>query len=337
MKWQMAEAEEALLLLGHAEVMRYLDMPTCVTAVEGVFRQLGTGEAATPGVLSMHVPDGAFHVKAAAWSGHFVAKVNANYPGNPEAGLPTIQGLIVLFDARRGRPLAVLDSGELTARRTGAATGVAVKYLAKAGPVVVTLCGCGRQAQSQIEAVASVRGIERAYLYDVREASAQKLAAALEGRVACVAISGAELFTCTRQSDVVITCTTATAAFLTPEAVTPGTLIAAVGADNPHKQEIAPALMRGGRVVTDLTAQCAEMGDLHHALEAGVITRADVQAELGEVVAGKKSGRRTDRDIVVFDSTGNALQDAAAALVVYEAALRAKNALPASSASRAFR
>lgn len=103
--------------------------------------------------------------------------------------------------------------------------------------------------------------------------------------------------------------------------VRPGTFVAAVGADNPKKQEIDPALMASGKIVVDILEQCAAIGDLHHAIEAGAVTIADVCAELGEIVAGRKPGRTSAEEIVIFDSTGTALQDVAAAAVVYERAL----------------
>ncbi|HEX4574320.1 MAG TPA: hypothetical protein VH158_04265, partial [Gemmatimonadales bacterium] len=111
------------------------------------------------------------------------------------------------------------------------------------------------------------------------------------------------------------------------EDVRPGTFVAAVGADHPEKQEIAPTLMAASRVVVDVLEQAATIGDLHHALAAGVLTRADVDAELGEVVAGRKPGRRTPEETIVFDSTGMALQDVAAAATVYERALQAGRGL----------
>ncbi|MFP5288337.1 MAG: ornithine cyclodeaminase family protein, partial [Thermoanaerobaculia bacterium] len=111
-------------------------------------------------------------------------------------------------------------------------------------------------------------------------------------------------------------------AFLKREHVRPGTFIAAVGADNPEKQEIDPHLLAGSKIVADVVEQCAEIGDLHHALKAGVVSLADVHAELAEVVAGLKPGRTSAEEIVVFDSTGTALQDVAAAAVVYEKALQ---------------
>jgi ornithine cyclodeaminase/alanine dehydrogenase-like protein (mu-crystallin family) len=125
----------------------------------------------------------------------------------------------------------------------------------------------------------------------------------------------------TRSSGVIVTATTSRAPFLTPEMVSPGTFVAAVGADSPEKSELAPELMAQATIVVDILAQAATMGDLHHALAAGRVTLADVHAELGDLVVGRKVGRTTPDEITVFDSTGAALQDVASAAWIYERAI----------------
>lgn len=317
------EGAEAVLL-SSSDVRRVLDLETCIEVVEGAFRRVSEGAAPQPAVLSIATGAGHYHIKAGlSGDGYFVAKVNANYPANRSRGLPTIQGLVLLSRAADGRLLALLDSAELTARRTGAATAVAVKHLAVARPLVVTLCGCGRQAASQLGAVAAVRGIARAYVCDRDPAAARRLVRELSSHMAIEAFDVDALPERACQSDVVITCTPSRQPILGPGDVSPGCLVAAVGADHPHKQEIHPQLLRDSKVIVDILEQCVVMGDLHHAVAAGVMTRADVHAELGDVVTGRKPGRSTDDEIIVFDSTGMALQDAAAAGAVYERWTRA--------------
>jgi ornithine cyclodeaminase/alanine dehydrogenase-like protein (mu-crystallin family) len=130
-----------------------------------------------------------------------------------------------------------------------------------------------------------------------------------------------DLAAATRRSDVIITCTPARRWILGRGDVRPGAFVAAVGADNPEKQEIEPSLMAESAVVVDILEQCERMGDLSHAIACGVMNREDVSAELAEVVSGRKTGRRRDDEIVIFDSTGTALQDVAAARCAYERAL----------------
>src|SRR5205823_3785153 len=128
------------------------------------------GTAIPPAVVGIHADEGAFHIKAAgvhAPTPYFAAKINGNFSGNRERfGLPTIQGVIVLADLRNGAPLAVMDSIEITIQRTGAATAVAVKYLAREGPAVVTIAGCGSQGRIQLRGVAAVRPIVEVHAYD---------------------------------------------------------------------------------------------------------------------------------------------------------------------------
>jgi alanine dehydrogenase len=314
------------VLLTRRDVRALLGMDACIEAVESAFRMHAEGRTIAPGVLGAHVADGGFHVKTAGLAsvarGYFAAKVNANFPGNRERhGRPTIQGVIALFDVGNGCPLALLDSAEITSVRTAAATAVAARYLARADSTVVTVCGCGVQGRDQLRALTRVLPIRTAFAFDADDGRAEEYVATMRRELGLDVRVARDVSSATRESDVCVTCTTARRAILHVGDVRPGTFVAAVGADNPEKQEIDPALLAASTVVVDLLDQCATMGDLHHALAAGVMTPADVHAELGEVVAGHKPGRRSDDEIIVFDSTGTALQDVAAAALVYERAV----------------
>jgi alanine dehydrogenase len=317
---------DEILLLAPRDVQNLLSLEECIAAVEQAFRFHGEGKAATPGVLSMHVEGGGFHIKAGMLDltkRYFAAKINGNFPGNfARFGLPTIQGVIVLSDAEKGMPLAVMDSRDVTSLRTAAATAVAAKYLARPDSRSVTICGCGQQGRVQLRAVASVCQLEAVFAYDCRCEQAQVFADELASELKVAITPANELAIYARQSDICVTCTPSQQPLLGPDDVGAGTFIAAVGADNPHKQEIHPALMAKSKIVCDVLEQCAVMGDLHHALETGIVHRADVYAELGEIVAKKKPGRESDQEIIVFDSTGMALQDVAAAAILYERAQR---------------
>jgi alanine dehydrogenase len=185
---------------------------------------------------------------------------------------------------------------------------------------VLTVCGCGNQGRVQALAIASVCQLTRGFVYDKSHEQATRLARRLSDELGIPVTSVAPLAPAVLQSDICVTCTTSREPLLGPDDVRPGTFIAAVGADNPEKQEIHPKLMAKSKIVADVLEQCAAMGDLHHALATGVVTRDDVHAELGEIVAGKKSGRESEDEITLFDSTGMALQDVAAAAMVYEKA-----------------
>jgi alanine dehydrogenase len=313
------------LVLTRRDVASVLGIGDCIEAVERAFRLHADGATIAPGVLGAHVDGGGFHVKTAGLLAEervFAAKVNANFPENPtRRGLPTIQGVIVLFDAEDGRPLAMLDSIEITSLRTAAATAVAARYLARADAGVVTVCGCGEQGRSQLRALAAVRPLRAVHAFDVDAAQAERYARAMAAELGVEVTAASDLRAATRGSDIVVTCTPSRRWLLGREHVGPGAFVAAVGADHPEKQEIAPELLAASTVVVDVLEQCATIGDLHHALDVGVMTRADVHAELADVVAGRKPGRRAADEVMIFDSTGTALQDVAAAWLVYERAV----------------
>lgn len=309
------------LLLTRAEVAHFLPMDDCIRAVEAAFRQLGEGRTPAPSAAAVAVPGGGFHVKAAAADGYFVAKTNGNFPGNPTRGLPTIQGLAMLCDATDGRVLAVMDSMELTALRTGAATAVAARVLARPESAAAAVIGCGAQALHQLRALAAVLPLRRVRVHDRVPARAEGFAREASRALGVEVVPVDSAAAAAREADVVATCTTGADFVLGLADVAPGTFVAGVGADSGSKRELRPELLGAARLVTDLREQCARIGDLHHALDAGVLSVADVHAELGEVVAGLRPGREHPEEITVFDSTGLAVQDVAAAAVVYRAAL----------------
>jgi alanine dehydrogenase len=314
------------LLLSRSDVAASLSLDDCITAVEDAFRRSGRGEAPPSGILGMTANDGGFHVKAAFLRlsrSYFAAKINANFSGNRERfGLPTIQGVIALFDAENGRPLALMDSIEITLRRTAAATAVAAKYLARPGASTVLICGCGAQARAQLRALARVLAISRVSAFDVRADAAEDFARELGGELNLEIVPTSDPNSVLGKTDVCVTCSTSRRAFLRREAVPAGLFLAAVGADSADKQEIEPAILGSARIVVDSREQCATIGELHHALEAGSVRSPAEAAELAEVVSGDAPFRRSREEVVVFDSTGIALEDVAAAAATYEEAVR---------------
>jgi ornithine cyclodeaminase/alanine dehydrogenase-like protein (mu-crystallin family) len=168
-----------------------------------------------------------------------------------------------------------------------------------------------------------VRKLERVFAYDIDPDRAKSFAQAMAGMLGIKIRPVHDIAKSAQASDICVTCTTARDFFLRREHLSPGAFIAAVGADSEEKQELEPAIFVQSKVVTDILEQSATIGDLHHALKAGRVSRDDVHAELGEVVAGTKAGRKDDDELIVFDSTGMALQDVAAAVLVYQRALNA--------------
>jgi alanine dehydrogenase len=317
---------EGTLLLGRRDIASILDLDDCIAAVEEVFRLQGTGKTQRPGVLGIHARQGGFHIKAGLLETtrpYFAAKTNGNFPQNVKRhGLPLIQGVIVLCDADNGYPLALMDSTEITILRTGAATAVAAGRLARPESSTVTVCGCGNQGRISLRALSRVFTIRQVFAYDTDEIQARRFAAECGDALGVDIEPVLELKAAVRRSDICVTCTPSKKPFLMRDHVSPGTFVAAVGADSEEKQELDPPLMRGNKVVVDILEQCAKIGELHHAIDAGVLKEEDVHAELGEVIAGVQCGRESRDEIIVFDSTGMALQDVVAAAAAYEKAVK---------------
>ena len=316
--------DPGLLVLSRSDIARLMACEDYVTAVEAAFVAAENGRAVAPPASALHVPDGSFHAKGAALLGEDAVtaiKVNGNFPGNPASnGLPTVQGVIYLADGRNGRPLAVMESIEVTINRTAAATTLAARHLARQDSRIATICGAGVQGRIQLVAIAAAARLERVNIWDAKVEMAERLAGEMSRALKLDIRATADL-SVTRESDIIVTCTSARSAFLTPDLVRPGTFISAVGAANSDKQEISPALYAASLAVVDSLEQAAEIGDLHHALAAGAVTTDHVHATLGEILAGTKPGRRDPAAVTLFDSTGMGLQDVAAAAAIYRRAL----------------
>ena len=327
----MITSEKPTIILRRRDVRRLLPIAECIAGVELAFAAHAAGRTIAPGVLGTHVDGGGFHIKAAGLLDPidaeplYAAKINANFPANPTVrGLPTIQGVLALFNAVDGRLLALMDSIEITSLRTAAATAVAAKHLAPERGRV-TIVGCGEQSAYQLRALACVRDLERVSAFDVAAHRAERFAAQMRGELDVDVHVLRHFADDAATSNIWITCTPSHRWFLGREHVAAGAFVAAVGADNPEKQEIEPELLATSAVIADILEQCATIGDTHHALNAGVMRRDDVRAELSDIVCGRIRGRRSDDETVIFDSTGTALQDVAAAAVVYERALAAND------------
>ena len=310
-----------VLVISRADIRQVMAPADWLDAAGQAFRAAAAGKAVAPPPLHLPVARGGFHAKA-AWAslgGDFVAvKVNGNFPGNPaELGLPTVQGAVILADGGNGVILAILDSIEVTLRRTAAASALAAGLLARPESGTLLICGCGEQGRAHAEALREVLPIRSILLWDRDGEAAEAIAPSLGGT------SVADLKAASLAADVIACCTSAREPYLDAAMVRPGAFIAAVGADNPDKSEIAPALMAAATIVTDSTAQCAAMGDLNHAIAAGAVMATDVRAELAELVAGTKPGRRSADETIIFDSTGTGLQDVAASALIYRRCLAA--------------
>jgi ornithine cyclodeaminase/alanine dehydrogenase-like protein (mu-crystallin family) len=314
------------LILSRADIGAAMTLADYRESAEEAFLALATGRGLSPAPLHIPAEGGGFHGKgarlgAADGSSYVALKLNGNFPGNRQrSGLPTIQGAVLLADASNGRLLAVMDSIEVTLRRTAAATALAARHLARRDAASLAICGCGEQAAAQLAALAAEFRLTRILAWNSDPAAVRALIEGMADRLGCSIEPAPSLAAATLASDIIVTCTTARAPFLDRDHVRPGTFIAAVGADNHDKSEIAPGLMAHAKVVVDVLEQCAEIGDLHHALAASAMALGDVHATLAEVVSGAKPGRADGAAITLFDSTGTAIQDVTAAQRIYRRA-----------------
>jgi ornithine cyclodeaminase/alanine dehydrogenase-like protein (mu-crystallin family) len=322
------QASPPALLLSSADIRSLMKPADWFRAVEAGFLASKQGRTLSPAPMHIPVPGGGFHAKGAYLAaagasnrGYVALKLNGNLPGNPgRTGLPTIQGAVLLCDAGTGSVLAILDSIEVTLMRTAAASAVAASRLAKKSSRTMLVCGCGQQAMPHIAALMDVLPVRTVFVSDIDAGKAEAFARSARSELGMPVEAVSCFADVSARCDVIVTCTTSTVAFLGAEHLSPGAFVAAVGADSSGKSEIAPDLMEQAKVVVDVLDQCLAMGDLRLALASSALSSSDVHADLGDIVSGARPGRENDDEIIVFDSTGTAIEDVASSAMIYELA-----------------
>jgi ornithine cyclodeaminase len=279
-----------------------------------------------PPILSMAIPDhnGEVDVKTAYVPGveGFAIKVSPGFFDNPRLGLPSTSGLMVLLSSRTGQVAAVLlDNGYLTDVRTAAAGAVAARHLAREDAASAAIFGAGLQARMQLRALCLVRPISRASVWARDAAKAQAMADETTRELGFAVSAEADAAAAAAGADVIVTTTPATAPIVEAEWLRPGQHITAMGSDQHGKNELAPACLgRADLYVPDRLSQTRALGELRSAIEHGVVAADRVFAELGEIIAGSASGRRTASDITIADLTGTGVQDTAIATLARDRA-----------------
>jgi ornithine cyclodeaminase len=295
-------------------------------AVEEGFVRMAKGQATVPPAMGIDVPEhsGEIHVKSAYVNGidSFAVKIASGFYGNPEIGLPTGSGMMVLLNATTGFPQGLLlDNGFLTELRTGLAGAIAAKYLARAKLGTVGVVGAGMQGRYQMQALQLVRDFDRVLVFDTDSGSESRYVSDMSTALNVPVAAADDVAELVGESDLVVTATPSRESFLSAEWLHPGLHITAMGSDGPDKRELHPeVLARADKVVCDRKSQCALLGELHHAIEAGFISE-DAVFELGEIAAGQAPDRKDDDEITVCDLTGVGVQDTAIALLAYERAI----------------
>ena len=312
------------LFLGRADVRKLLPMDTALPVVESAFAAHGREETRMPAKIYLDLPEfsGDFRAMPAYIPSLRAAGVKwvSSHTANPDKGLPAVIAVLVLSDPETAEPLAVMDATHLTLMRTGAAGGVAAKYLARADSRTLALIGAGVQSHAQLEAIRLVRPIETVRISDPSRTAVKTFHDHFDA-------SGLEIVDCDTTeealdgADIVVTTTPSRKPLVERAWIRPGTHINAIGADAPGKQELAVAVLAAAQVFIDDAEQAFHSGEMNVPLAAGSLQPESVAGTLGAVVAGLHAGRSGDDSITVFDSTGLAVQDMAVARAVYDRAL----------------
>ncbi len=312
------------LILGGKTTGKLAGAKEGIREIEKVFRYLGEGKVQMPPKVYIHLDkfNGDFRAMPA-----YVGPMNSCgikwvnvHPDNREKGLPTVIAMIILSDPTTGFPLSVMDATYVTALRTGAAGGVAVKYLARKDSKSVALVGCGAQAKTQLEAIREVLDIKVVRVWGITASEAAAFKRGIPKERSLKVKIASTVRSCVEDSDIIVTTTPSRKPLVRSGWIKPGTHINAIGADAKGKQELDPRILKKAKIVVDSWEQASHSGEINVPLKKGQLKKKDIYADIGEVVIGGKKGRKNSREITVFDSTGLAVQDIAIARLLYKKA-----------------
>jgi len=316
------------LILTDEDVKNLLDMSEVLKAVERAFKEKGLGRVQMPkkSYLFYDKYDGDLRVMPSyleALDVSAVKVVNSHPQNRSRYGLPTVMAVVVLVDPMSGFPMAIMSGSWLTAMRTGAAGGVAAKYLAREDSETLCFIGAGTQARTQLMALNVVlRSIKHVKVYDIDERASRDFA-----DFSSKVVEGSKVEVCktpreaVKEADVITTATPSREPIVMDNWVKRGTHINCIGADAPGKQEIDPRILLRAKVVVDDVEQAVHGGEINVPIAKGLFRKEQIYGELGEIVTGLKRGRERADEITVFTSTGLAIQDAVTAKLAYDKAL----------------
>ena len=319
--------ENRILWLDRNEVESLLDMKGTLEVVEEAFRQHGLKKVQMPSKLYLYFKkhNGDLRTMPAYLEGPDITgvKIVNVHPDNPKKGLPTVMALVILNSTETGAPLAIMDGTHLTDMRTGAAGGVAVKYLARRNSGSVGFVGAGNQARSQLLAINEVIDIREIKVTSTSEKQTNAFRDDMEKRIGCE-ITPKRTIREVCDCDILVTTTPSREPIVMNDWIVEGTHINAIGADAPGKEELDPLILKRAKVVVDDIQQASHSGEVNVPISSGSLSVKDIFGEIGEMITGKKKARTNDSEITVFDSTGLAIQDVATADMVYRKALGKK-------------
>jgi ornithine cyclodeaminase/alanine dehydrogenase len=315
-----------VLLLSKNEVNSLLSMRECIDAVEEAFREFATGAATMPNRVSLPIPvqGGWLGVMPAylARTGSLTTKIVTVYPQNLATHrIPNVLAVVLLNDVETGRIQAIIEGSQITAMRTGAVSGVATKYLARANSNRVGLFGAGGQSRKQLQAIREVRKIDSVKVYDTNKDLAKSFALEVLAEKTIAVSVASEPDEVVQNSDIIVTATTSPTPVFNGRLLRPGTHINAIGAYTPTAREVDSVTVSSSKIVVDsIEAALEEAGDILIPLKEGVLRRESIWGELGEVITGRKRGRTSEDETTLFKSVGLGIQDAAVAKLVFQKA-----------------
>jgi len=315
------------LLLSRNDVAQVLEMADCIDVVEKAFAELASGTAVLPLRTSITPPEGLSLYMPAYLKelGALACKVVTVYKNNPtKHNLPTTIGKVLLQDPKTGDVVCIMDGGYLTAVRTGAASGVATRYLARdAKGQVAGIFGAGVQARTQLWAVAVARDLSKACVYDLSKEAVDQFASEMSDKLSLDIVKADSPESVLEQADIICTATSSSTPLFDGEKVRAGTHINAIGSHTPNARELDTAIVKRSKFVADTVEACLnESGDIIIPIQEGALDKSHIHAELGEIIIGKKPSRESDEEITLFKSNGLAIQDVATAKLVYDRAVQ---------------
>lgn len=316
------------LLLSRRDVAQVLDMKDCMEVVEKAFAEMANDTAVLPLRIPITPPDGLSLYMPAYLKelGALACKIVTVYKNNPtKYNMPVIVGKVLVQDPNTGDVVCIMDGGYLTAVRTGAASGVATRYLArKDKDQVCGVFGAGVQAKSQLWAVAEARKLSKALVYDISEEAIKGFIDEMGKKLGIGIVRAGSPDQILAESDIIIAATSSATPIFDGSKVRPGTHINGIGSHTPNARELDTTIVTRSTVIADSYEACLkEAGDIMIPISEGAIDRSHMKAELGEIVTGRKPARTSDDEITLFKSNGLAIQDAAAAKLVYDRAVSA--------------
>ena len=316
-----------IFVLSEEDTRQLLELEEIIEAIENVYKEKSSGSGKVfplvfhefeKGVADMDIKSGTldkmgvYGLKLVSWFGN-----------NPSKGLPSLSGIVMLFDSSTGLPIGTISAEHMTGMRTGAAGAIGAKYLARNNSEVMLMVGSGHQASYQIRAMQTViKGLKKVFVYDpINFESAKGFISKFEYKLDSIEyIPVQDLETSVANSDIIVTATPSKKPLIMKEWVKAGTHFSCMGSDMSGKQEIDENILKSARLFTDDILQSVSVGEFEVGINNGTITKEDIICEIGDVLNGEYYGRTSDNDITVFDSTGIGLQDIAAGYIAIQKA-----------------